>query len=480
VTATTADVVRRLRREVGPSWVLEDDLGRYERDATFLTAAPLAVVRPGTTEEVAAVVQVCAEARLPVVARGAGTGLSGGPVALGGGVVVDLGRLDRLEIDPADGCAVAGPGVITATLQAAAAEHGLMYPPDPASVAMSTIGGNVACNAGGMSCLKYGVTADYVTGLTVVLADGRVLTLGGRTRKRASGYRLHQLFVGAEGTLGLVTELVLRLVPRPQHRACAMVAYESVQACVAAVGRLLGSGYLPVALELLDRSALQLVAGDLPPSLGALIPEAVVPEAVVPEAVLLVEQDGNDAAQVAREVEDMVERLGGSHAVVARSEAERAAFWRGRRAIGEYLMTRPRNYLPEDIAVPLAAVPEMVAAIRAVGELYRLRIVLFGHAGDGNLHPVIVFGDDERERVSPACAQIFRHAVRLGGTISAEHGLGALKRDFAELEHGRAALALMREVKQLLDPQGILNPHKIFPEHPATDDFLLAQPGWST
>jgi len=479
VIAAVADAVRRLRREVGPSWVIEDRFGPYQQDATFVTAAPLAVVRPGTTEEVAAVVRVCAEAGLPVVARGAGTGLSGGPVALGGGVVVDLCRLDRLEIDPADGCAVAGAGVITATLQAAAAEHGLMYPPDPASVAMSTIGGNAACNAGGMSSLKYGVTADYVTGLTVVLADGQILTLGGRTRKRASGYRLHQLFVGAEGTLGLITELVLRLVPRPQHRACAMVAYESVQACAAAVGRLLESGYLPVALELLDRSALQLIADHLPPGLGAR-PDAVVPDAVVPDAVLLVEQDGNDAAQVAREVADMVERLGGSHAVVARSEAERAAFWRGRRAIGEYLMTRPHNYLPEDVAVPLAAVPEMVAAIRAVGELYRLRIVLFGHAGDGNLHPVIVFDDDERARVSPACAQIFRHAVRLGGTVSAEHGLGALKRDFAELEHGSAALALMREVKQLLDPQGILNPHKIFPEHPATDDFLLEQPGWRT
>ena len=412
-------------------------------------------------------VRVCAEAGLPVVARGAGTGLSGGPVAVSGGVVVDLTRLSRLEIDPADGCAVAGPGVITATLQAAAAEHGLMYPPDPASMAMSTIGGNVACNAGGMSCLKYGVTADYVTGLTVVLADGRVLTLGGRTRKRASGYRLHQLFVGAEGTLGLITELVLRLIPRPRHRACGMVAYQSVEACAAAVGRLLESGHLPVALELLDRSALQLIADHLPAGLGA-----------GPEAVLLVEQDGNDAAQVSRDVDNMIERLGGSYAVVARSAAERAAFWQARRAIGEYLMTRPHNYLPEDIAVPLAAVPEMVAAIRAIAELYRLRIVLFGHAGDGNLHPVIVFDDDQRARVSPACAQIFRHAIRLGGTISAEHGLGALKRDFAELEHGPAALALMREVKQLLDPQGILNPHKIFPERPAEDDFLLAQPGW--
>jgi glycolate oxidase len=193
-----------------------------------------------------------------------------------------------------------------------------------------------------------------------------------------------------------------------------------------------------------------------------------------------VEQDGNDPAQVARDVDGMIERLGGSFAVVARSADQRAAFWQARRAIGEYLMTRPYNYLPEDIAVPLAAVPEMVAAIRAVAELFRLRIVLFGHAGDGNLHPVIVFDDDERARVSPACAEIFRRALRLGGTVSAEHGLGALKRDFAELEHGPDALALMREIKHVLDPQGILNPHKILPEGPPADDFLLALPGWRT
>lgn len=466
---TTADALDRLRQELGPALATGDDTGRYHRDATFLTAAPLAVVRPRTTEEVVTAVQVCAAAGLPVVARGAGTGLSGGPVALGGGVVVDLSGLDRLEIDPADCCAVAEPGVVTARLQAAAAEHGLMYPPDPASMAVSTIGGNVACNAGGMSCLKYGVTADYVTGLTVVLADGRVLTLGGRTRKRASGYRLHQLFVGAEGTLGLITEVILRLVPRPRHRACGMVAYDSVEACAAAVGRLLGGGYLPVALELLDRSALQLVADQLPAGLGA-----------GTEAALLVEQDGNDPVQVARDLNGMIERLGGSSAVVARSADQREAFWRARRAVSERLMSRPDNYLPEDIAVPLAAVPQMVAAIRAVAERFRLRIVLFGHAGDGNLHPVIVFEDDERARVSPACAEIFRHALRLGGTVSAEHGLGALKRDFAELEHGPAALALMREVKQMLDPQGILNPHKILPEGPAADDFLLAQPGWRT
>ncbi len=462
------DLVERLAAIVGAGHVLAGEAAaEFTHDATFMEHGLLAVVRPAGTEEAAAVVRACAETGTAVVARGSGTSLVGGPVPLAGGVVLSLDRLTALEVDVANTVAVAGAGVITRQLDEAANVHGLMYPPDPASVELSTIGGNVACNAGGLRCVKYGVTADYVVGLTVVLAGGEVLRLGGRLRKRSSGYRLLHLFVGSEGTLGVVTEVIVKLVPLPRHQATAMVGFRTVEDAAAAVARILAAGHLPAAIELLDRETMALV--------GDRLPSGFEPDL---DAVLLVEQDGSDEEFVQIELLRMVELLDGVDNRVAQSRLERERLWDARRSFGKVLMAMPHNFFAEDVAVPIGSVPEMARQIAAVAAETGLRIATVGHVGDGNLHPTILFREDQRHLVSHAAARIFRDALALGGTISAEHGLGALKRDFAQEEHGPLAMGLMRRLKDQLDPLGILNPHKVFPEEPADDDFLNRMPGW--
>lgn len=458
----------RLRRIVGDRNVLEGEaLEPYSHDGTFMQSDPPVAVLPASTAEVAAVVRLCAETRTSLVPRGAGTSLTGGSVPIEGALALSLERINGIEIDVPNVCAVAGAGAITGDIDLAAAEHGLMYPPDPASVAMSTIGGNVACNSGGMCCVKYGVTSDYVTGMTVVLADGSVLGLGGKLRKRASGYRLAQLFIGSEGTLGVVTELVLKLIPRPRYRSTAMVAFDRLEDAAAAVSRLLSSGHFPAAIEIMDQGTLRLVADLLPPGFH---PER--------EAVLIVEQDGSDPDHVQASLETITDLLGGEDNRVAQSEPERERLWNARRSFGKVLLGMRQNFFAEDVAVPIAMIPEMVRRVRLVSADTGLQIVLVGHAGDGNLHPTLIFREDQRGLVGLAASRIFRDALDLGGSVSAEHGLGALKRDYAEAEHGAAAMALMRRLKDLLDPAGILNPHKIFPEQPADEHFLDRQPGW--
>lgn len=463
-----ATLLDELRALVGEAHVVTGEAAQdYTHDATFMEHDLLAVVRPAGTEEVAAVVAACHRTRTSLVARGSGTSLVGGPVPLEGGVVLSLDRLTRLEIDAANTVAVAGAGVITGQLDQAANAQGLMYPPDPASIDMCSIGGNIACNSGGMRCVKYGVTADYVTGLTVVLADGSVLRLGGKLRKRSSGYRLMQLFVGSEGTLGIVTEAIVKLVPLPRHRATAMVGFRSLEEAGAAVARALGSGHFPAAIELLDRNSMELVAHMLPPGFEPGL-----------EAVLVVELDGNDQEHVAVDLLTMVEVLDGVDNRIAQSSLERERLWQARREYGKVLMAQRENHFAEDVAVPVAAIPEMLRRVGEIAEDTGVRICTVGHAGDGNLHPSLLFSDEQRPRVGEVASRIFRAALDLGGSVSAEHGLGALKRDYAELEHGPLAISLMRGLKGLLDPDGILNPHKVFPEQPADEAFLDRQPGW--
>ena len=464
-----SEIISRLEEIVGSGHVSvpSDDL-TFDQDATFVDGNASAVAHPRDTDEVARLVRVCHDLKLPVIARGAGTSLVGGPVPLSGGVVLGLHRLDDVVMDPANICIVAGAGTIIADVQAAAAEHGFLYPPDPGSVGISTIGGNIACNAGGMCSVKYGVTADYVIGLTVVLADGSILTLGGKTRKRSSGYRLIQLFIGSEGTLGVVTEAILKLVPMPRYRSTAMIGYDRLEDAALAVSSTLAAGHFPSSLELLDSNAISLLSGHLP--------DGFKPKLA---GVLIVEQDGNDEAWTRAELDRMMANLGGSVRLVAESEEEREALWEGRRHFGRVLMSRRKNHFSEDVAVPIGAVPEMVKRVQTIADETGLTIATVGHAGDGNLHPCFVFDDEERHLIGPAAEKVFRAALELGGTISAEHGLGALKRDFSELEHGAAAMRLMRDIKSLLDPTGILNPHKIFPEGPADGEFLDRLPGWS-
>jgi glycolate oxidase len=264
-----------------------------------------------------------------------------------------------------------------------------------------------------------------------------------------------------------VTEVILKLIPLPRHHATAMLGYHSLEAAAKAVARLLGSGHFPAAIEIMDRTSLELVQEHLPPGFEPRY-----------EAVLIVDQDGNDLEQVQMQLLEIAEILDGADNRVAQSSLERDGIWNARRGFGKVLMAMRKNFFAEDVAVPIARIPEMV---RRVGELSRrtgVTICIVGHAGDGNLHPTVLFSDEERHLVGPIAAQIFRDAIDLGGSISAEHGLGALKRDYAEAEHGPEAMALMRSLKSLLDPRGILNPHKVFPEQPADDAFLDRMPGW--
>src|SRR5919201_805962 len=320
-----SELVDRLREIVGAANVVTGDAAvDFTHDATFL------------------------EHDLLVVARGSGTSLVGGSVPLGGGIVLSLDRMNGIEIDAPNTMAVAGPGAITAHIDAAAAEHGLMYPPDPASMDLCSIGGNVACNSGGMRCIKYGLTADYVVGLTVVLADGQVLKLGGRRRKRSSGYRLIQLFVGSEGTLGIVTEVILKLLPLPRHRATELGGFRRVEDAGQAVARVLGAGHFPACVELLDRDTMQLVHEGLPPGFE---PDL--------DAALIIEQDGNDEEQVQLTLLQMVVLLDGVDNRIAQSSVERERLWQARRNFGKVLMSMPHNNFAEDVAGPIRQNPQM-------------------------------------------------------------------------------------------------------------------------
>src|ERR1700681_4538090 len=389
----SSQALRELGAVVGDRHVISDALEPFRHDATFLDGELIGAVLPGTTAEGSAVMKICNDLGIPVVARGGGSSLVGGSVPLGGGIVLSLERMDGIEIDTGNVCAIAGAGAISGRIQEVSALHGLMYPPDPASAQMSSIGGNVACNSGGPSCLKYGVTADYVMGMTVVLADGQVLRLGGRTRKRSSGYRLADLFIGSEGTLGIVTEVVLKLIPLPQHRATAIVSFRTATDAAEAVARLMGSRHLPVALELMDRGALELVEHLLPPGLGT---DA--------GCVLLIEQDGGSPEQVQDDIEAMVAVVDGIDNRLAQSGSERDKLWNARRSFGKVLMAMPKNYFAEDLSVPISAIPEMLARIQRLAVETGLSIPVVGHAGDGNLHPAIVFDDDQRDLVGPAAA----------------------------------------------------------------------------
>ncbi len=452
----------------------------YSFDATFPQDVPDVALTPSCTEEVAAILRIASRERIPVHPRGAGTSLSGGALPLGGGIALSLARMNQiLDIDPADTVAVVQPGVVTAELQRAVEAVGLFYPPDPASLSQSTIGGNVACNAGGPRCLKYGVTKDYVLGMTAVLADGRVLTLGGRTIKNVTGYQLGQLLVGSEGSLAVITEVILRLIPLPRQRATAAAYFPALDGASQAVSAIMSSGLLPVTVEMMDAVSINAVEDYL--QLG--LPRTA-------EALLLLEQDGNNAALARADVERMAAicREHGATSVTAASTAEeRDGLWRARRAVSGALGRVRPNKLGEDVVVPRSQIPAMVRRIRAISEEHGLPVAVFGHAGDGNLHPNILFDRrvaGELERVERAAAAIFGAALALGGTLSGEHGIGSLKREFLEVDLGRDAVDVMRAIKQALDPLGILNPHKVFPERASggVSAFLRALPsleGWT-
>jgi glycolate oxidase len=437
-----------------------EDLAVYGYDGTFEEGRPDAVVLPATTDEVSRIVQIAAAHRIPITARGMGSGLAAGSVPFSGGIALSTTRMNRiLEIDQANAAVRAEAGVVTADLQAAVEKAGLFYPPDPSSMRHSTIGGNVACNAGGPRCLKYGVTGDYVLGLTVVLADGRILSTGSKCIKDVVGYDLKALFTGSEGTLGVITECLLRLVAPPKFARTALVEFAELDGAARAVYEILRAGVVPASIELMDETAIACVEEGL--HLGMPLDVA---------ATLLIETDGGDEAAVGREIEAAAEicRACGARRVrVAAEASERDALWKARRSVSPALGRKAPNKLGEDITVPREKIPEAVRRVKAISAKYGLPIVLYGHAGDGNLHPNILF--DKRdpaqwEKVRKMAGEEFDAALELGGTLSGEHGVGALKRAYLEQALGPVSTEVQKRIKQALDPLNILNPGKIFPE----------------
>ncbi|MFO0581328.1 MAG: FAD-linked oxidase C-terminal domain-containing protein [Anaeromyxobacter sp.] len=430
----------------------------YGKDESDLgTFPPEAVVLATSTDEVRAVLALATRHRVPVVPVGARSGKSGGALPLRGGIALSLERMNRiLELSPEDLTARVEPGVVTGVLQAEVEKHGLFYPPDPNSLDMCSIGGNVAENAGGPRALKYGVTREYVLGLTAVLPTGEVVKVGKRTIKGVAGYDLTALLVGSEGTLAVVTEITLKLLPRPRHVATALVTFPSVDAAARAVSRVLTGGVLPRCLELLDDVSIEAAArtSPLPIPKGA-------------GAALLVETDGNDEETVFAEIGRVAEAVQGDatgEVIVAQSEAQRRELWETRKYLSVNLRKVHPLKLSEDIAVPRSRIPDMIRAAKGIGVRLGLAVATYGHAGDGNLHCNVLFDrEDERPRVLEAVAAILREAVALGGTITGEHGVGLAKRDFLELEQGPEVVTLERRLKALFDPAGILNPGKIFP-----------------
>jgi glycolate oxidase len=422
-------------------------------------SADLAVL-PADTAQVAAIVGVCAARRITIVPRGAGTGYTGGAVPTQGGVVISLERMNRiLEIDESNLVAVVQPHVITGDLQDAVEKVGLFYPPDPASLRRSTIGGNVAECAGGPRAFKYGTTKRYVLGLEAVLPTGEVIHTGGKSVKNVVGYDLTQLLVGSEGTLAITTAIILRLIPKPPAYATLRATFASVAAAAAAVSNIIRLRVVPAALELIDGDSLEAVARNL--NDRSLAPEGTA-------ALLLVEVDGiaQAIAEEAGLVEQACRDAGATEVLRARDEDERQELWRVRRELSLSLKMVASLKFNHDVVVPKGRIPELFALVGRIKQEYRLRIPCFGHAGDGNIHVNIMVDRDDADEIGRAHVAegvLFAGVVALEGSISGEHGIGFAKARFLTLELSEEEIALMKRVKRAFDPDGILNPGKIFP-----------------
>ncbi|WP_322283224.1 FAD-linked oxidase C-terminal domain-containing protein [Prosthecobacter sp.] len=455
-----ASFIQSLKEILDPERVLTsaEDIVPYSFDGTAaLKQRPGAVVFPLTAEEVADCVKLARRCSIPVVTRGSGTGLSGGSVPLDGCLVICLVKMDKLiEVDEKNLTLRAQSGVITKEIDDAAAKVGLFYPPDPGSMKISTIGGNVAENSGGLRGLKYGVTRDYVMGIEVVLPDGTLTFLGNKCVKDVAGYSMKDLFIGSEGTLGIITEVILKVLPRPKARKTMLALYDSMDAAAKTISAIIAAKIIPCTLEFLDRVTVQCVEDYA--KIG--LPTDV-------EALVLMETDGHPVV-VEEEAAQMMAlaRANGARDVrAAADEAEGAKLAAARRnAFSALARVRPTTIL-EDVTVPRSELATMVAFIDSVAKKHSLQIGTFGHLGDGNLHPTFLTNErdhEEMHRVEVALAEIVEETIRLGGTVTGEHGVGLAKKAFLKRQLGEGSYELMRSIKQALDPQGLLNPGKIF------------------
>ncbi len=432
----------------------------HTEDFVFL---PELVLQPRTTEEVSKLLAYCNEHKLVITPRGAGTGLSGGCLPVLGSIVLDMRRMNRiLDIDVENFQVTTEPGVITEVLQNAVREQGLFYPVDPASKGSCFIGGNVAENSGGARAVKYGVVKDYVLNLEVVLPDGSVIWTGANTLKNATGYNLTQLIVGSEGTLAVITKIVLKLLPLPAKDLLILVPFYSAEEACEAVNKVFLAGYNPSALEFMERDAImaaQKFIGDYS------IP---VPEAI--QAHLLIEVDGNEETYLMQEIEGIVqvlEQFRTGEVLFADNQKDKDKLWRLRRVTGEAAKASS-IYKEEDTVVPRAKLPQLLAKVKELGKTYGFDSICYGHAGDGNLHVNIVKNNMPdavwKHELPKAIRELFVYTKSLGGTLSGEHGIGYVQKDFMDIVFSEVELQLMRGIKKLFDPNNILNPGKILPE----------------
>jgi glycolate oxidase len=460
----TSGILEELSRILGTGNVLTDasTLDIYGRDETEdLYFAPEVVVRPATLDGVSAVLRLATRETIPVTPRGGGTGLSGGALPVHGGILLSMERFNHiLEIDERNLQAVVEPGVVTETFQSAVEEKGLFYPPDPASRGSSHLGGNLAECAGGPHAVKYGVTRDYVIGLEAVLPSGEVLRTGARVLKNASGYHLTHLLIGSEGTLAVITKIFLRLIPLPRHRKVLLVAFSSLEKATAAVATVFQRGVTPATCEFLERAAVEVAERRL----GKKFPNG---EAA---AQLIIEVDGNHEPALAEEIQviaQAVEQQGATDLLLAEEPHKIKEVWDLRRGIGEAVKAISA-YKEEDTVVPRAKLPDLVTGVKEICERHGIRSICYGHAGDGNVHVNLLKGDlDDNvwaRSADEAVRQIFRLTVSLGGAISGEHGIGYTQKGFLPIAMDATTLRLMKEIKAVFDPAGILNPGKLFPE----------------
>jgi glycolate oxidase len=460
------EILSELEKIVGPSYLFTDEATRrnYGQDETEdLSFPPQAVVKPANTEEVAQILKISNTYKIPTVPIGARTGLSGGALSIFGGIGISMERFNKIiEIDEQNLQVTTEPGVITQVLREAVAEKGLLYPVDPSSMGSCWIGGNIAENSGGARALKYGVTKDYVLNLEVVLPTGDVIWTGANTLKNSTGYNLTQLMVGSEGTLGIVTKIVLKLIPQNKHNVLLLVPfYKAEQACEA-VSAIFRAGIVPSALEFMERDAidwtLKFVDG-----LNVTVNDNI-------QAHLLIEVDGNYPEVLMQEAEQIlsvVEQFEIDEVLFADTEEQKNALWKMRRSVAEAVKANS-IYKEEDTVVPRYELPKLLKGIKEIGTKYGFQSVCYGHAGDGNLHVNIIKGtmtdDNWKTEVPKGIREIFELTVSLKGTLSGEHGIGLVQKNYMDIAFSKVHLELMERIKAIFDPNNILNPGKIFPD----------------
>jgi glycolate oxidase len=463
-TTLSAKHIEAFKKIVGDAFVLadEDSLAHYSHDETEdLRFPPDVVLKPRTPEEISAILRICSKDKIPVTPRGAGTGLSGGALPHLGGVLLSTERMNSiLSIDERNLQVITEPGVITEVLQNAVKEKGLFYPPDPSSRGSCFIGGNISENSGGPKAVKYGVVKDYVLNLEVVLPTGEITWTGANVLKNATGYNITQLVVGSEGTLCIVTKIVLKLIPMPKHDLLMLVPFQSAENACAAVSAIFRAGYTPSAMEFMERDALEWVSRFVENS-TVKIEDGV-------QAHLLIEVDGNNLDVLMSDMEGIsaiVQAFDCGEILFADNVQQKAELWKMRRRVGEAVKSHS-IYKEEDTVVPRAELPVLLKGVKDIGRKYGFHSVCYGHAGDGNLHVNIIKGDLTDEQwngsLKEGIREIFILVKNLGGTLSGEHGIGLVQKEYMDIVFDRSQLRLMKEIKKIFDPANILNPGKIF------------------